>query len=70
MDITESLTEFERGVLYAAYLVCELHDNPTVAGDVLREANLASADIRQLDNTEYRVLQRLNASEHLTLKVK
>lgn len=66
----EVLSQFEQGVLYAAYLICELHDNPTVAGDVLREANLSSADIRQLDDSEYRVLRKLNASEHLTLKVK
>ncbi|MCK8417623.1 hypothetical protein [Erwinia amylovora] len=65
-----ALTEFERGVLYAAYLICELHDDPTVAGDVIREANLDSADIRQLDDTEYNVLRQLNASEHLKLKLK
>jgi hypothetical protein len=70
MGQNKALTEFERGVLYAAYLICELHDDPTVAGDVIREANLESADIRQLDDSEYSVLRKLNASEHLTLRLK
>lgn len=61
------MTEFERGVFYAAYLVCELHDNPTCAADVIREANLDGSDISSLDDCEREVLFGLNNSEKLSL---
>lgn len=64
------MSEFERGIFYAAYLICELHDNPTIAADVIREANLGSADISELDDCEKDVLVELNKTEHLNLKVK
>lgn len=60
---------FEHGIFYAAYLICELHDNPTVAADVIREANLQDADISGLDDSEINVLLPLNKSEKLNLKV-
>ena len=63
-----SLGEFERGIFYAAYLICELHDEPTVAADVIREANLQDADISGLDDSERDVLMPLNRSEKLSLK--
>lgn len=64
------MTEFERGVLYAAYLICELHDQPTIAADVIREANLDGSNITELDDCEYHVLRKLNSSEHLQLRTR
>lgn len=63
------MTEFERGVFYAAYLICELHDDPTIAADVIREAGLDSYNISDLDGCEISVLLPLNISEHLSLEV-
>lgn len=64
------MTEFERGVFYAAYLVCELHDNPTCAADIIKEANLDGSNITELDDCEYLVLRKLNSSEHLQLRTR
>lgn len=64
------MTEFERGVFYAAYLICELHDQPTIAADVIREANLDGCKITELDDCEYRVLRKLNSSEGLELRTR
>ncbi|WP_313384805.1 hypothetical protein [Pantoea sp.] len=63
------MTEFERGVFYAAYLICELHDEPTVAADVIREAGLETSDISVLDDCEREALLPLNESEKLALSV-
>ena len=64
----EKLNEFERGVFYAAYLICELHDEPGVAADVIREANLDGSGIKCLDATEKKVLLRLNKTDSLSLR--
>jgi hypothetical protein len=64
----EALTEFERGVFYAAYLICELHDEPGIAADVIREANLDASNIKSLDSTEKKVLMMLNKTDGLTLR--
>lgn len=64
----EKISEFERGVFYAAYLICELHDEPGVAADVIREANLDGTNIKALDGTEKKVLMALNKTEHLSLR--
>jgi hypothetical protein len=60
---------FERGIFYAAYLICELHDNPTIAADVIREAGLETSDISELDDCERDALLPLNESEKLSLSV-
>ncbi|WP_215846351.1 hypothetical protein [Candidatus Pantoea bituminis] len=64
----EKLNEFERGVFYAAYLICELHDQPVIAADVIREANLDCSDIRSLDVTERKVLMKLSKTDRLSLR--
>ena len=66
----ERLGEFERGVFYAAYLICELHDDPTIAADVIREANLDGCVISGLDACERKVLMKLNASDKLQLRAR
>jgi len=62
------LSEFERGVFYTAYLICELHDEPGIAADVIREVNLDGSNIKSLDNSEKKVLMSLNKTEHLSLR--
>jgi hypothetical protein len=64
------LTEFERGVFYSAYLICELHDEPGIAADVIREANLDGSNIKSLDTSEKKVLMLLNKTEKLSLRDK
>ncbi|MDI6976534.1 hypothetical protein [Serratia sp. Se-RSBMAAmG] len=64
----EKISEFERGVFYAAYLICELHDEPGIAADVIREANLDGTNIKALDRIEKKVLMSLNKTEHLSLR--
>lgn len=64
----EKISEFERGVFYAAFLICELHDEPGIAADVIREANLDGTNIKALDGTEKKVLMALNKTEHLSLR--
>lgn len=64
----EKISEFERGVFYAAFLICELHDEPGIAADVIREANLDGTNIKALDGTEKKVLMGLNKTEHLSLR--
>ncbi|MDK2633135.1 hypothetical protein QMZ93_07235 [Pantoea stewartii subsp. indologenes] len=66
----QALTEFERGVFYAAYLICELHDEPGVAADVIREANLDFSNIKSLDISERKILLRLNKTDRLSLENK
>lgn len=66
----QALTEFERGVFYAAFLICELHDEPGIAADVIREANLDLSNIKSLDSSEKKTLLRLNKTEHLSLENK
>lgn len=64
----EKISEFERGVFYAAFLICELHDEPGIAADIIREANLDGTNIKALDGTEKKVLMGLNKTEHLSLR--
>lgn len=66
----QALTEFERGLFYAAYLICELHDEPGVAADVIREANLDFSNIKSLDSSEKKILMRLNKTDRLSLENK
>lgn len=66
----KELSEFDRGVLYAAYLICELHDEPTVAANVIREASLNESDICQMDSTERKVLMRLVKKEAYAMGIK
>lgn len=66
----EKLNEFQRGVLYAAYLICELHDEPTIAANVIREASLNESDIRQMDSTERKVLMKLVKKESYAMGIK
>lgn len=66
----DKLNEFERGILYAAYLICELHDEPTIAANVIREAGLDESDIRKMDSTERKVLIKLIKKERYAMGIK
>lgn len=66
----QKLKEFERGILYAAYLICELHDEPTIAANVIREASLNEDDIRKMDSTEQKVLMKLVKNERYAMGIK
>lgn len=61
------MDEFESGVFYSAFLLCEMHDQPTYAADIIREAGLDGRDISELDDCERAALMALNDSEKLSL---
>lgn len=43
------MTEFDRGVLYAAGILAVLHNQPSMAADIIREAGLDGADCSSMD---------------------
>ncbi|MGU5889759.1 hypothetical protein [Aeromonas hydrophila] len=51
------LTEWQKGVLYAAAVVIEVCDQPVYAEDIIREAGLEGADCSGLDDYEKERLQ-------------
>lgn len=46
---------FDAGVIYAAALICSMHDQPTIAKDILRESRV-EPDLA--DSQDMEVLQR------------
>ncbi|GAB3385834.1 hypothetical protein [Azotobacter armeniacus] len=53
------MTPFEEGVLYAAALLVRLHDQTTMAADVIREAGLAERDCSVLSDDQKEVARQL-----------
>lgn len=54
---------FEEGVLYAAALLNSMHDQPDMAGEILKEAGHLTADCSALDEYDkqnLRVLKKNN----------
>jgi hypothetical protein len=52
--------DFTRGVVYALARLIELHDQPTMADSVLREARLNDADLRRCAEYDLEFLRRSN----------
>ena len=44
-----ALSEFEQGVFYAASIAVEVHDEPTIAATIIKNAGYANYDISELD---------------------
>lgn len=59
---------FEEGVMYAAALLVRVHDLPTIAANVLREAGLMDANVHKLDDYERESLRELNRENGVNLK--
>lgn len=63
-----SMTQFEEGVLYAASIVIAMHDEPTMAATILREAGLANADCNDLDDYDKASLRKLREEPGIALR--
>ncbi|MGR5368509.1 hypothetical protein [Photobacterium damselae] len=57
------MSDFELGIFYAAALLVTLHDEPTLAVDILNEAGLLSSDISELDATEMEAMIKLSKAD-------
>lgn len=62
------LDSFSQGVLYAASLLVAIHDQPTMAASILREADLNEADCSALDDFEKRNLRRIQGEKAIALR--
>lgn len=60
------LTDFEKGILYAAGIVCS-QDMPGVAADILREAGLTEADCTDLDGFDKEQLRLLSGEREVLI---
>lgn len=56
-------TPFEQGILYAVALLVKLHDQPTMAANIVREAGLGNINISSMDDFERESLKKLKG-EH------
>ncbi len=61
------LTEWQKGVFYAAAIVLETADEPVIAGDIIRAAGLERAHCASLDDFEKDQLRKINGGKGLAL---
>lgn len=61
------LTEWQKGVFYAAAIVLETADEPGIAGDIIRSASLGRAHCASLDDFEKDQLRKINGEKGLAL---
>jgi len=61
------MTEFEHGALIAAGLIVALHDQPTVAGNVLEQMGLQNSDCSMMDEYDKINLRLIEDSEGIGL---
>lgn len=54
------MNDFDQGVFYAAAIMVDFIDQPTMAADVLAEAGLLDSDISNLDDTEKNAMIKLS----------
>lgn len=57
------MDDFQMGIFYAAALLVTLHDQPSMAADVLEQAGLLNANLDQLDDTEKDAMAILQKQE-------
>ncbi|HBB9211330.1 TPA: hypothetical protein JRS25_004104 [Escherichia coli] len=62
------MNEFEQGVVYAVFLIMELHDNPVICADVLKESNLSDFDASNLDYCEKKAFKVINKETGMNIK--
>lgn len=64
----EELSEFEKGILYAAAIVQATAQQPVIAADILRESSLTHADCSDLDNFDKEHLRVVNREHNMYLQ--
>jgi hypothetical protein len=63
-----ALSEFEQGVFYAASIVVEVHDEPTIAVTIIQNAGYANYDVSELDESDRKQLRIVNQETGINLK--
>ncbi len=61
------MTEFEQGALIATGLLNALHDQPTMAADVIRQMGLQDTDCSAMDEYDKINLREIEDSESIGL---
>lgn len=56
---SKKMNRFDQGILHAAAQMIALHDEPTMAANVIREAGLTNADCTKLDEYEKTYLRKM-----------
>lgn len=64
----EELSEFAKGILYAAAIVQATAKQPVIAADILREAGLTHADCGKLDDFDKEHLRIVNKERGINLQ--
>lgn len=64
----EELSEFEKGILYAAAIVQYTSRQPVIAAGILREAGLTHADCQELDDFDKEYLLIVNKERGIDLQ--
>jgi hypothetical protein len=61
------LSDFEKGVVYAAGLIVRLHDQPGIAAEIMREAGMDRRNFSDCDDFEKESLRKLQGERGLHL---
>jgi len=64
----DNLSDFAKGVLYAAAIVQAIAHQPVIAADILREAGLTNADCASLDDYDKQHLRAINQERGINLQ--
>lgn len=62
------MKDFNQGVFFAVAILVDIHNQPTMAKNILIEAGLEDADCSSLDDLEKNALRKLKSSENLPLR--
>ena len=49
------MTKFEHGFMFAIACIMRLHDNPTIASDVILENGYQHLDISDMDDFDFKI---------------
>lgn len=55
------MTEFEHGFMFAVACLMRLHDNPTIASDIILENGYQNLDISNMDDFDKEEILKLNS---------
>jgi hypothetical protein len=63
------ISKFDEGVLFACALMNRLHDCPGIAADTIKEAGLANADVRKMEEFDKEHLRKINEENGINFKI-
>ena len=67
-EICIKILNFRSGVLFAAATVVSDHDEPVIAADILRAAEMENIDCSQCDDMEKKSLRKINHERGIQLR--